>query len=264
MKPAIHHNRLSLKGFSAMAALLALVIGLSTGCAKKTDEFQSSQLNEYFNLEVGKWVRYRLDSLLYINFGQKDTTIYYEAKDVVDGTVTDNLGRPGWRIVRYLRDTASTSDNDWQATLTYEVIPTRETVEVLEQNLRYQKLKLPVKEGFSWDGNSYISTFSYDPTWDYTYLDYWNYTYANVDAPFEVFGGAMVDSTLTVNEQDVTDGTPSDPNLPSSRTYSMEVYGKGIGLIYKDFIHWEHQPPNGSAPSYTEGAGIKLVMIDHN
>ncbi len=124
--------------------LLICFTAFLTHCTKKTDEFQSDQLNDYLNLKVGKYIIYKLDSTKFVNFGQKDTIIKYQAKDVIDAPVTDNLGRPGWRVIRYLRDSASANDLDWKPNSTYMITVTRETAEVIEDNLRYQKLKLPI------------------------------------------------------------------------------------------------------------------------
>ena len=58
-----------------------------------------------------------------------------------------------------------------------------------------------------------------------------------------------------------------DPQNPSTfyaeRTYAVEKYGKGIGLIYKEFLHWEFQGSQSSSPGFI-GFGIKLTIIDHN
>lgn len=246
---------------SFLAVVVLSLIFLS--CNKK-DTFKSAALDEYLPMQVGKYIRYRLDSLLFVNFGQTDTTIYYEAKDVVDAEITDNLGRPGYRLIRYLRDTFSNNEMDWTPAATFMVIPTRETMEVVENNLRFQKLKLPVKDGFNWKGNSYISAYSSDPNWDYRFYDDWDYTYEQMDVPFTVFGEQSIPNTITVNQRDEIIGIPEDPNAYSEKNYSVEVYAKDIGLVFKDFIHWEYQPPNGGNPGYKIGYGIKLVMIDHN
>src|SRR5688500_9153731 len=118
-------------------------------CSKETDNFQSEQVSEYFSLEPGKYIRYYLDSTRFINFGQEDTTVRYQAKDVVDTSITDNLGRQAWRIIRYLRDAESTNEADWKPSLTYMIVLTREGVEVIENNFRTLKLKLPITEGFN-------------------------------------------------------------------------------------------------------------------
>src|SRR5882762_8404906 len=114
-------------------------ICITINSCKKKDTFQSDQLADYMQLQVGKYITYRLDSLKFINFG--DTLISYLAKDVIDDSITDASGRPSWRVIRYLSDTTGTAP--WTPTEAYMITPTRETIEVVEDNLRYQKLKLP-------------------------------------------------------------------------------------------------------------------------
>jgi len=243
---------------------LAVILSLVVISCNKTATFESAALDEYMPMEVGKFIHYRLDSFRIEEFGQKETIVKYEAKDVVDAAMTDNLGRPGFRLIRYLRDTLSNNESDWTPINTYMVVPTPQTMEVIENNFRFQKLKLPIKEGFNWKGNSYISAYSSDPNWDFRYYDDWDYTYENVDAPFTIFGCESIENTITVNQRDELIGIPEDANAYSERNYSVEVYAKGVGMVFKDFIHWEHQPPNGGNPAYKIGYGVKLLMIDHN
>lgn len=240
-------------------ALPIIAITVFMACEKK-DTFSSAAVEDYFSFEVGKFVRYRLDSTLYINFGQKDTVVKYQAKDVIEAAVTDNTGRPSWRVVRYLSDSAGTKP--WTPSATFLITPTRETIEWNENNLRFQKLKLPIKEGFNWKGNSFIDTYSINS--EVRFMDDWDYTYEDMDAPFTVWNNQTIENTITVNQRDEVIGFPNDPNLFSEKTYSKEVFGKGIGMIFRDFIHWEYQPPNGGNPGYKNGYGIKMVMIEHN
>lgn len=236
---------------------------LFTQCKKTTEEFTSAPLSDYLNLQVGKYIIYRLDSTEFVNFGQNTIYTHYQAKDEIDAAIVDNLGRPGFRVVRYLRDTLG--HTQWVPNSTYMIVPTDQVVEVVEDNFRYQKLRLPINEGFNWKGNAYISIYSSgDLNWDYGYLDDWDYTYENLNAPYTVFNNQVIDSTLTVNQRDEIAGHPEDPNSYSQINYSMEVYGKGIGLIYKDFLHVEYQPPKQGDPGYKTGYGIKLNMISHN
>jgi len=243
------------------AVLLIPMVLLLSRC-KKSDTFSSAPLTNYLNLQVGKNIIYRLDSTEFTNFGQTTVVVSYQAKDEIDGAITDNMGRPALRVIRYLRDTAGLTP--WVPNWTYMIVPTNDVVEVIEDNFRYQKLRLPIVEGFNWKGNSYIQLYSNDRNWDYNYLFDWDYTYENVDQPFTVFNKQTVDTTLTVNQRDEVSGDPNNPNYYSEVNFSKEVYGKGIGLIYKEFLHSEYQPPTGGNPGYKLGYGIKLNMISHN
>ncbi|HYJ37336.1 MAG TPA: hypothetical protein VEV87_01920 [Chitinophagaceae bacterium] len=240
---------------------LSAAIVIFSHC-KKSAEFNSPPLTDYLNLEVGKHIIYRLDSTQFTNFGQTTTYLYYQAKDEIDAAIIDNLGRPAFRVIRYLRDTAGVGP--WVPNSTYMIVPTEKAVEVIDDNFRFLKLMLPINEGFNWRGNTYINLNSGDFQWEYGWLEGWDYTYSNVNAPFTVFNNQVVDSTITINQIDEVSGNPNDPNSYSQVNYSVEVYGKSIGLVFKEFLHWEYQMPSGGNPGYKIGYGIKLNMISHN
>lgn len=246
---------------NSRAVFVYCVILLSAiGCSKKTDTYQTDQLTDYLQLAPGKYITYRLDSLEYgLNFGLADTMVSYLARDVIDTLITDNLGRPSWRIIRYYSDTTGTGD--WTAVTTYMLTPTRQSVETVEDNMRFIKLVLPITDGVTWKGNSYIDTRSASST--VPYLDNWDYTYANTGQAYQLNSGS-VPSTVTVNQQDISTGDSTDASTYSDRTLSVEVYGKGIGMIYKNFLHWEYQPPGVNPQGFKTGYGITLSMIDHN
>ena len=248
--------------------LIAITILFS---CKKTPSinFQSAQLSDYLQLQAGKYITYRLDSLEFIAFGTQQTIVSYQAMDIVDTIITDNLGRPGWRINRYLNDTAASGS--WIFNETYMITPTRNDVEVIENNLRFIKLVLPIVNGFNWQGDSYIDTnvpidtngsVNTDP--DLSYFANWTYTYDSVGMPYNTIGG-VVPNAILVNQTNQYYGDSTNSSSPSGVTYSQEVYGKGIGLIYKSLIYWQFQPPNIQDPvSSYFGYGITLNMIDHN
>lgn len=243
--------------FLACIVLTALL----TACNKK-DPFQTVPLENIMQLQPGKYIIYKLDSLNYVNFNRTLATTRYQAKDVVDAAITDNLGRPSWRVIRYLRDSASTNEADWKQNITYMITVTRSSVEVVEENQRYIKLMQPLREGFTWKGNAYINPESFDATFS---IDIWDYTYANVYSPFVFNDGRTIDSTITVNQRDEILGDTSNPANFSVQNFSKEVYAPNIGLIYKELFHSEYQPEDGSiTESYYFGYGIKLRMISHN
>ena len=240
--------------------IIVVITIFFVSCKKQVDTFSPPSPNIYFPLNSGQFINYDLDSTIYINFGQKDTLIHYQAQDRTDSSFTDNLGRKSYRIVRYLRKNIS---DDWKPDNTFYVTPTETGIELVENNMRFQKLKLPIVNGFSWKGNSYIDTYSLNS--DYKYLDDWDYIYDSVGVPLKL-GNIVVDSTLKVLQRDEFLG--QDPKLSSTlyaeKNYGVEKYGKNIGLIYKELLHWEYQGSQPGRMSYFTGYGIKLTMTGHN
>jgi hypothetical protein len=228
-------------------------------CKKENANFTPDTVSDYFPLQVGKYITYDLDSTIFTNFNQTETIRHYQAQYKVEGQTTDNLGRAGYIINRYLRQDSTQS---WTIDNVFTVFPTDKSIEYVQDNLRFIKLMGPVTDGFSWKGNSYLAFNPYRSYVfaDQTFMEDWNYTYQDVNAPLTV-GTKDFDNTITVFE--ISDST-GDPTLPETlyaeKTYSIEKYAKNVGLIYKDFIHWEYQ---GTDNTYT-GFGEKLSIVDYN
>ena len=229
-----------------------------SACKKKSEDLQTPSVSEYYPLQVGKYITYNLDSTIFINFGTKDTVISYQVKHVVDAAITDNLGRPAYRIIRYIRKTPA---NAWAADNTFMAVPTEFSIEFIENNLRFLKLKAPVRNGFSWKGNTYIDTYSLNS--DLKYLDDWDYTYDSLNTKITL-GALTVDSTLKVAQRNEVIGNPADPNSYSEINYGAEKYGRGVGLVFRNFLHVEYQPPTPGHGGYKQGYGVRMTMIDHN
>ena len=224
------------------------------------DNVSYEPLSDYYPVQVGKYVTYNLDSTLFIRFGQKDTVVHYQVQDRVDAQFNDNTGRPSFRILRFIRQDAS---QQWAPNNTFMVTPTGNSIEYVENNLRFIKMRMPIVQDYSWKGNSFIDTYSLLN--DVRYLDDWDYIYDSIGQPLTI-NSLKLDSTLKVAERDEFLG--QSPSLPGTsyaeKTYSVEKYAKGIGLIYREFLHWEYQGPQNGAPGYYVGYGVKLSIIDHN
>lgn len=240
--------------------LLATIITavIFSACKKSTEDFKTPPVSDYYPLAVGKYISYNLDSTVFINFGTKDTVINYQVKHQVDALITDNLGRPAYRIIRYIRKTAA---NPWVPDNTFMAVPTEFSVEFIENNMRFIKMKAPVRNGFSWKGNSYIDTYSLNS--DVKYLDDWDYTYDSLNTTISL-AALTVDSTLKVDQRDEVIGNPNDPNSYSEINQGAERYARGLGLVYRNFLHVEYQPPTPGRGGYRQGYGVKMTMIDHN
>jgi hypothetical protein len=206
-------------------------------CCNKTASFPTDKISDYTNLAVGKFVIYKLDSTVTLPFGVGFTVNSYLVKDSIDAMVTDNLNRPGYRIIRYTWDSVG---QQWNNSNTFLAILTGNTFEYIENNLRQTRLVSPIADNFSWQGNSYAgaSPFNFVSN-DDNYLS-WTFAYSNVGLPFKV-GNLTFDTTITVVQYDSTNNKPFYANSISNYSKGYEVYAKGVGKIFQDLFSWEYQ-----------------------
>ena len=224
-------------------------------CKKSTEELKTVPLTDYAPMVVGKYITYQLDSLVFTNFGTIAEVHNYQVKVQVDALTTDALGRPAYRLFRFIKYNGSPN---WIPDNTFWAIHTGNTYEFIENNLRFLKLMQPVREGFSWKGNVYIDTRSANT--DFRYMDDLDYVYENVNQPATV-GSFTFDSTITVNQREDSLGLPIIPETQyAEKTLAKEIYAKNIGLVYRNFLHWEFQRVYNGFVGY----GVTYTMIDHN
>ncbi|HEX5026574.1 MAG TPA: hypothetical protein VFV68_14945, partial [Agriterribacter sp.] len=179
--------------FFFLLAAIPVFCGLQF-CKKQTDSFSLAPVSDYYPVEVGKYIVYQLDSTVFTNFETTKEIHSYQVKDIIDAEITDNLNRPSFRIHRMIRDSAGLTP--WVSNATFMVTPLNNSIEYVENNLRFIKLKSPVKENYFWQGNNYI-----DAEDKLSYLKFWEYQYREVDQPYTL-NNAVVDSTVTVLQND--------------------------------------------------------------
>ena len=267
-------------------ALLATVICISS-CKKQTETYQSDTLADYLPLEAGKYITYRLDSTVFLNFGKNEETHSYQVKLEVDAEVQDNLGRPAYRIYRYIRDAEGTQS--WAPDNTFIITPLDNQVEYTEDNLRFITLHLPIKDGYTWKGNMYLPDEPYAALFDFqndNNMQDWDYYYdgesaSSVSVEDQTYNDVISVAYTETPDANLTDTIPMTDTLPSSRSYSMTKYSKNIGLVYREYVMWDHQPnptvvdpgdpndPVNHPPVYTydpftNGFVLRMWMIDHN
>lgn len=232
-----------------------------SSCKKSTEELNTAPLSDYYPLQVGKYITYNLDSMVvYTNFGTTQTIVHYQVKLAIDAQITDNLGRPAYRVIRSIRKLPT---DPWVPDNTFMAVQTDFSIEFIENNFRFLKMRSPVKEGYSWKGNTYIDTYSLNS--NVKYLADWDYTYDSLNYPVHI-GAYNLDSTLKIDQRNEVIGNPSNPNSYSEINIGEEKYAKGIGLIYRKFLHTEYQPPTPGHPgAYADASyGVTMSMIDHN
>jgi len=238
---------------------------LLTGCKKETETFEPGDHAAYLPLELGRYIVYQTDSTVFTEFGRNTEVHSYEEKHLVDSAIEDNLGRPGFRVFRYLRAPGST--DPWKPSGSYFVIPTKRTVEIIENNMRLVKLSIPLETGFNWKGNQFLFNEPFQDFYTFSNDDFmydWDYTYTAVGETLS-FNGEVVPDVITVHHVDESVNVPIDvPSAYASINYATEQYARGIGMVSQELTMWEYQPnPGGSSP-YKTGFGIKRTMIAHN
>lgn len=233
-----------------------LVTIFIVSCKKENENLNINSINQAYPLALGKTFTYRLDSSVLVDFGSKFEVHSYLAKDSVESTFIDATGKTSFRIFRYLTDTLKT--NPWQFSATHVATINGNTIEYVENNLRFIKLADPISYNTSWKGNSYINT---QQPFGLYYLDDWNYHYTNINEPFTVLKQKF-DTTYTVLQNDEQTPATFNSQVLNEKKLGKEVYAKGIGLIYKEFMFyiWQTTPkPGFQDDSY----GIKLNLIDY-
>ena len=98
----------------------------------------------------------------------------------------------------------------------------------------------------------------------------WDYTYSSISGSLTVKGKTYndvltvdgIDDVFNANESNTT---VVNPAVIAYVNHQQDIYAKGLGLIYQEFIMWEYQPPNAVTPSGAKvGFGIRRSIIDHN
>jgi hypothetical protein len=234
-------------------------------CNEK-EEFVTDNNTDYIKLTPGKYITYRLDSLVFTGFGRIIETHRYQVKDQIDALVTDNIGRPSYRVYRSIRDSLGLTP--WQEAGTYLITALPDQIELLEDNLRFIKLHMPMKDGFSWKGNKYLSANPYNSKFNFSNDDNmgdWDFYYDGQSSSFSYRGNNYSD-VFSVEEVDEAFNVPiASPTSYAAKSRSVEKYSKGIGLVYREYELWEYQPnTSGSGGPYYTGFGIKKWMIAHN
>ena len=235
--------------------LLLLLSTAIVSCKKQTETLPVDDIANLYPLKVGKVFIYRLDSTRLVN--RAFATAYYLAKDTIESTFLDIQGRTAFRIFRYITDTLESQPYVYSDT--YYAVITNSRVEYVDNNKRFITLANPASLNNSWLGNTYLGTDQL-PITNNTSYDGWNYQYIAVQQPYTVIKGTFP-NTVTVQQADNSFGTPNSGEL-SSKTYSIEVYANGVGLIYKEFMDYFYQTT--PTPAFEDNSyGIKLNLVDY-
>ena len=133
--------------FLFLVLAIPALLGLQR-CTKETASFTVTPASYYFPLEIGRYITYHLDSTVFLNYGSIKEIHSYQVKDIVDAEITDNLGRPSYRIRRMIRD--KEGQKPWEDNAVFMVTPLQNSIEMVENKLRKTKQDNPAREDYAW------------------------------------------------------------------------------------------------------------------
>lgn len=187
------------------------------GCSKKNIPADDSVIGlDYYPTAQGKFVEYDIDSIVYTDL-PVDTIYYkYRIKEKIADSFTDNENQPAIRLERYIKNydpNLSYDSMSWRVKEIWLVNANKNTIQVVEGNVRYTKLVFPVEENASWNGNARNT------------MGEWLYTFDYINKR-ESINGIVLDQVLQVKQKDFK-------TLISYQHYS-EKYAKGVGLVQRE------------------------------
>ncbi len=235
---------------------------------RKTNSNTGDQTLNYFPVQLGKYVTYNVDSIVYSDTTCSQFETRSQLKYAISDTFRDNKNRlsyimdvfsrphdgANWAKVRVilLTPSAITPVTTTPATGT----PTN-CLLYSQDGAQFIKMEFPIKEGNTWAGNALVPVQDAD----FAYFKNWNYTYQNVYSSFNT-GFVNFDNTVTVLENNESVYNPQlDSTQYAYRTYAKEVYAYNVGMVYKEWTHYTYHPYNSTC---VNGYTVIMRAIDHN
>lgn len=211
-----------------MIALLfsSLLLSCNQGSLEPPVNLDASQF-DYYPLEIGKYIEYQVDSVLY-DFTFGGLTSQDSSQTFVLETVTDTFREPSGTLVYVIERYERPSEElPWAIAQVFAASKTNTQAIRTEGNWRYLKLVFPFDRLSAWDGNLWIDKnreieFAGERMRPFSN---WSYEVDSVDVPTHM-GPFAFDSTLYVTEAD-------DTNAYEKR-FSRAIYAKHVGLVWRE------------------------------
>lgn len=227
-------------------------------CKKETENerFYPEATRGYYPLQIGRYVVYDVDSITWNDFDCTRRERHLNMRYSVTDTFTDDAGRASYRIDVHQR-VADTGV--WRVSTVFYVTPTLNGLETVMNNRRMTKMIFPVNEGKTWFGNRAIDTNDAENR----YYGGWLYQYVNFLEPYNN-GRLNFENTVTVYQvNDSLNNPEMMPNAYAERTFSREVYGYDVGMVYREFTHWTYDPGT-AATACRKGFSVVMRATEHN
>lgn len=224
--------------------LIAFSVLAFEACSdRETGVYDSGAAEQYayFPLQMGKYIIYQVDSVVY-DFGAGGSTvrdsISVQVRELVADTLRDQNGQLLYTIERSER---TASDQPWELKHIGTASRSSSQASWTENNLRFLKLVFPMTKRSEWNGNIWIDVnreieIAGERMRPFTN---WNYEVDSIDIQANI-GQFSFDSTLVVTE--------ADDNNIIERRFSRARYAKNVGLVWREQLILDSQYCNQSTP----------------
>jgi hypothetical protein len=220
---------------------------------------------DYYPLEVGKYIIYDVDSIVYdpVVGGTLIDTNSYQIQEIIVDTLIDNSGRTVYKIHFQTRKDATES---WELKMVYTAVKTTIALVKTEDNLPFTKLIFPLKDTAKWAGNRLFNDENRIVTVRGETLE----IFRNWESIVSSIG-----TNQTVGNQNFSDIVTiqhaNDENL-IERRFVEEKYARSVGLIEKKIMVLDTQCggnlSNCEGLSWEEKAEkgfiLKMTINDYN
>ena len=216
---------------------LILLSFLLTGCNEQFSEGNFDLGKDFFPLKIGQFRTYEVTEINY-NAQGPDTLIFFLRE-----TISDTI-KNGDEVTYLIKRESRVSESaEWSINDIWSCRKTDSHVVLTEENIPFVKLTFPVLEGETWDGNAFNTMVSGD-----------YYYESMIENDYEVL----------VDDPDLIKVVIADiPQNLFNQDQRFEVYGKGIGLIEKDYTILEFCTTNCSSEQIDDGMKLKQVLVDY-
>ena len=216
------------------------------GCNKDNTDISKKSITyqDYYPTNTFQNRIYKVQKIIIDVPSEYYDTLNYYIKEVFDSVFIDAAGDTAICIKRFQR---MSEDAAWQISDIWFANVYENELHIIEENIRYVKLKNPVQVDYSWDGNLYNTIDSLHST------EYW---YSSINTNI-VYNNLTFDSVVVITQ--LYDSTLID------KLVFQEKYAKNIGLIYKEEIRINSQTVT-AAPieqRITTAEIFKMQIIDY-
>ncbi|BDS09980.1 hypothetical protein [Aureispira anguillae] len=216
---------------------LSLILVFFFACERVIDTLNPITF-EYYPVEEGKYKIYQIDSIVYDEYNCTVQTNSYQIKEITGPKGTDGEGDVFHSIQRYYR---KDSTEAWALQHIWTEKIEDNQLQRVEDNQRMIKMVFPVQEDRHWDGIVYIRRDTLVPIrggaidmfkdWD--------------DFVCQDVGKTFIDTLANIVYPDAVKIMQVDKTNNIERRFSVEVYAKHIGMVYKEMriLDTQCRPP---------------------